>query len=643
MSRNAENRQKRFVAQTFTFTVFASLITLSHQQQPGTCFVSLNSRKPCRFPAATRRQCESRNCCYDRFPRFSQIRCFQRVPTMQFMFHPTVNSNLRGLPFGGEPNYPGSLVHREACNTTTERNQCGPTFPLPNKSTCDRWRCCWDAETRKCYQSKYNVIRLRTQCPPGYINPPKCEDVDECASNPCFNGGSCNNGINSFTCTCPAGTVGPLCYRECGPPPPITFGSFEPIQATYQPPISITYKCDSSYSLSGDATNECQPGGTWSQTIAPSCRFNRCGAPPSLEFGSFTPNAADYIPGTRITYSCPSNYDLFGNPHNQCSLSGEWSESTAPQCLLKECPKPVTISAGSFSPVLGSYVPGSVITYTCTSEFDLLGLATITCQDDKTWDPPNTQICQLVVCNAPPSIADGSYNPLQAMYQPGEFVTYACTDSTTHTLIGVGIVTCQPDRTWTQMPFCKRLTCNEPPPIANGNFGPVIGDYIPSTTVTYSCSGIYRVEGNPTITCGNTGSWSQVPSCVPIDCGPPQGIELGTYSPALESYPPFTTVTYSCCNGITISTPMGGFTFTCQEDGTWSPQALPSCTPTVCPPPPSLIQGLVQGSDQKLLYAINEVITYECNNGPKLGETESNTCGADGLWTNTFPDICVVL
>ena len=29
-------------------------------------------------------------------------------------------------------------------------------------------------------------------------------DIDDCASSPCQNGGTCTDGINSFTCNCPS-------------------------------------------------------------------------------------------------------------------------------------------------------------------------------------------------------------------------------------------------------------------------------------------------------------------------------------------------------------------------------------------------------------------------------------------------------
>lgn len=52
---------------------------------------------------------------------------------------------------------------------------------------------------------------MRDSCPPGYSNPPRCEEIDECAPNPCKNNGVCADGINSFTCTCPSGFIGNVC------------------------------------------------------------------------------------------------------------------------------------------------------------------------------------------------------------------------------------------------------------------------------------------------------------------------------------------------------------------------------------------------------------------------------------------------
>ena len=36
-------------------------------------------------------------------------------------------------------------------------------------------------------------------------------DTDECASNPCQNGATCNDALNQYTCSCAAGYEGTLC------------------------------------------------------------------------------------------------------------------------------------------------------------------------------------------------------------------------------------------------------------------------------------------------------------------------------------------------------------------------------------------------------------------------------------------------
>ena len=62
-------------------------------------------------------------------------------------------------------------------------------------------------------------------CGTGYESPTgsgQCTDINDCATNPCDNGGTCTDGENSYTCACVAGYSGKNCttnINECSPDP----------------------------------------------------------------------------------------------------------------------------------------------------------------------------------------------------------------------------------------------------------------------------------------------------------------------------------------------------------------------------------------------------------------------------------------
>ena len=58
-----------------------------------------------------------------------------------------------------------------------------------------------------------NTLPINFQGTFSYLNqtPPSGLDIDDCKENPCNNGGTCEDGIATYTCVCPIGFTGLSC------------------------------------------------------------------------------------------------------------------------------------------------------------------------------------------------------------------------------------------------------------------------------------------------------------------------------------------------------------------------------------------------------------------------------------------------
>lgn len=75
-----------------------------------------------------------------------------------------------------------------------------PPCCLPTSSSCFNGGTCVDG-----------INSFTCLCPPGFTGSYCQHDVNECDSRPCLHGGTCHDSYGTYTCTCPQGYTGLNC------------------------------------------------------------------------------------------------------------------------------------------------------------------------------------------------------------------------------------------------------------------------------------------------------------------------------------------------------------------------------------------------------------------------------------------------
>ncbi|XP_052811571.1 neurogenic locus notch homolog protein 1-like [Mya arenaria] len=122
-----------------------------------------------------------------------------------------------------------------------------------------------------------------------------CQETNECESTPCINGGTCNDLINEFTCTCATGFQGTTCQTnpdDCNPQPCENGGICTDGLATF------TCACADGYAGTTCATN-----------------IDECASAPCVNGGTCNDGVNMY------TCSCVAGYDglTCANDINECA------------------------------------------------------------------------------------------------------------------------------------------------------------------------------------------------------------------------------------------------------------------------------------------------------------------------------------
>ncbi len=445
---------------------------------------------------------------------------------------------------------------------------------------------------------------------------------------------ACNAGFTltgSTTATCQTNgswTAAPKCVpTSCGTAPPAPANGTVTAPTSSAPGGTVTYTCNTGFTLTGSATGTCQLDNTW--TAAPTCVPDSC-TPNLTAPANGNVSGAVGVTGDVRNYSCSPGYTLTGASTNTCLDTHAWANA-APTCVPQSCPALTAPTNGAVSSTSG--VTGDVRTYSCEAGFTLVGSVTTTCQTDRTWSSV-APTCTPNSCGLPPSApSNGTVTaPSPGAGVTGDTVTYTC--GTGYTLTGSATATCRPSGSWSAAPTCVPTSCATAPSApANGTVTTPTSTTV-GGTVTYACNAGYTRNGPATATCQVDNTWSAAPTCTPDACAPSLSAPAnGTVS--ATSGGTGDQRAFACNSGYTLS---GSATRTCQADHTWS-GTQPTCVPSSCGTAPTAPSNGSVTPPSPGTGGTGDTVTYSCSAGYTLSGSATATCQSNGTWT--APATCV--
>jgi len=147
-----------------------------------------------------------------------------------------------------------------------------------------------------------------THCYVGMLTKATCEDVDDCSGSPCLNGGTCKDGMNSYTCVCVPGYSGTDCEIDgrpaypCDASAPPVNGAVGDCTNALATGRTCQPTCKSGYTVNG-ATG-CDRG-----TLTPAtCAGNPCDASAAPDFGAVGDCTNALPSGSTCQPTCASGY-----------------------------------------------------------------------------------------------------------------------------------------------------------------------------------------------------------------------------------------------------------------------------------------------------------------------------------------------
>ncbi|XP_077981970.1 sushi, von Willebrand factor type A, EGF and pentraxin domain-containing protein 1-like [Glandiceps talaboti] len=438
----------------------------------------------------------------------------------------------------------------------------------------------------------------------------------------------------------------------------------------------VNYACHIGYTLIGDEQRICQAEGKWSGE-SPVCEIVTCGSVPTVQFAFQV--GSDNTFNSIVRYTCQQGYELRGERIVKCEASGEWS--TPPVCIPVTCRSLTDIPHGVLFMPDNTYT--GIATYECQTGYRIRGSRQRRCLANRFWSG-SLPVCQLISCGQPEDVQHATYSDTEFTF--GSSVSYIC--DVGYDTVGDPSVECVASGLWTQNPVCMPINCGAPPPVPHGiaigddfSYGKVIriscrlgytvkdkeenmrcqankmwsaapecvpqncgepkpvphatmrgSRYTYGSRVYFDCNTGYELHGSDLMLCQVSGEWTAPPTCTPVTCGNPDGIEHAILSSTGHSFTDI--VTYHCEDGYNLD---GQNQRECQSNGQWSGE-LPQCLRISCGPPKKTDYAVLLDTD----YFYNSVARYNCRPGYELIGADQVICTSSGSWSPE-PPVCNII
>ncbi|WAQ98147.1 SVEP1-like protein [Mya arenaria] len=371
---------------------------------------------------------------------------------------------------------------------------------------------------------------------------------------------------------------------------------------------SVEVACDVGTSARGEDMLVCNPDGTWNASL-PDCV--ECPALTLDSHGSVNVTSTGTI--SEGAFSCDVNYTMAGTERLTCREDGTWS-ATEPTCVA--CSAIDTILNGHITITTNGSLTSAA--FSCEDGYSLAGSEILECNSSGIWDKsiPKCVICGTLFSTAGLEViqfTDGERTYAEFKCDPG------------YTMSGKTIISCRSDGTWNaSQPTCEVCETLTPPSV--GDVSIMTDGEMTSANVT--CPAGFVLDSSGTLNCRADGTWNfDVPDCV---CEPPPSLQNGETIISADGL----TARYSCQSGYSLSGPT---TRVCQSDGTAWTDEDPFCV---------RCEQLQVGTG--LSYKVTtsgslSVAEYTCASGYTLEGATSSTCLRNGSWDSVPPSCALAV